>query len=209
MIQVTIGQSSGGFLSPPIIAAMISGLIALITAGVVAFIAWRQWRTAKDKLAIDLFDRRHVVWQRGSAAYTQALRELFLEREDGQGSLLPSPGLAEFGRAKEQAYFLFGVEVVKHWTAVEMALFHLGRGIGRKREMFEADDAFEARAPENDRYSQQAQVGWDELKRAIEPYMMMGHIAVNRPARRMRTSAARSKDAHHDRATTHQRPFDL
>lgn len=188
MIQVTIGQTSGGLLSPPIIAAMISGLIALITVGVVAFIAWRQWRTARDKLAIDLFDRRHAVWQRGSAAYTQALRELFLEREDGQGSLLPSPGLAEFGRAKEQAYFLFGVEVVKHWTVVEMALFHLGRGIGRKREMFESDDAFEARAAENDRYSQQAQVGWDELRRAIEPYMMMGHIAVNRPASRMRTA---------------------
>lgn len=186
MIQVTIGQSSGGLLSPPVIAAIISGLIAMITATIVGFIAWRQWQTAKDKLAIDLFDRRHAVWQTGSAAYTQALRELYSEREDGQGSLLPSPGLAAFGRAKEQAYFLFELEVVKHWTSVEMALYHLGRGIGRKRDMFEPEDAFDARMAEEDRYSRQAQLGWDELKKAIEPYMMMGHIAVNRPTTRKR-----------------------
>lgn len=188
MIQVTFGEATQPFWSPQIIAAMISAGVTLITAGFVGFIAWRQWKTATDKLALDLFDRRHAVWVRGSAAYTEALRELI--REDSyEPSFLVAPGLAEFGRAKEQAYFLFGLEVVKHWTAVEMALFHLGRRQGRIRGMFEPDESFEGRLADDDRYSQQAQVGWEDLKKAIEPYMMMGHVSVTRPAKAERVRA--------------------
>lgn len=184
MIQVTIGEAgASSALSAPIIAACISALVAIITGSVVAYIAWRQWRTAQDKLALDLFDRRHAVWREGSEAYTEALRDL-IENDGVLNEILwVTPGLAAFGRAKEKAFFLFGPDVMKAWQKVEMALFHLGKAKGRSRGMFEPDDAFEKRLRDEDRHSTDANVGWEELKAAITPYMMLGHMAVNRPAR--------------------------
>jgi hypothetical protein len=35
----------------------------LILAGIGAYIAWRQWRTAQDRLILDLFERRFQVFQ--------------------------------------------------------------------------------------------------------------------------------------------------
>lgn len=159
--------------------------VPTMIAAIVAWVAVQQWLTARDKLALDLFDRRHAVWREATEAYTQALRDLMSMDEDN-GPLWVPPGLAAFGRAKEKAYFLFGADVLEPWQRVEMALFQLGQRRGRKRGMLEDDDAFDFRLRQEDNHSTTAQVGWEQLRKAIEPYMMMGKIAVSRPARAKR-----------------------
>lgn len=58
-ITQTIGSGPvAGFWSPAIIAALISAATALSTGLIVSFFSWRQWLTAREKLVLDLFDRR-------------------------------------------------------------------------------------------------------------------------------------------------------
>jgi hypothetical protein len=37
--------------------------VAVVAAGIAGYIAWRQWRTAHDKLTFDLYDRRFKVYE--------------------------------------------------------------------------------------------------------------------------------------------------
>src|SRR5689334_7588384 len=41
----------------------ISPLLTTLIAAFVAYVAWQQYKTAKTKLKLDLFDRRYKVWQ--------------------------------------------------------------------------------------------------------------------------------------------------
>lgn len=44
--------------------SVLQALSVLIIGGIGAYIAWRQWRTAHDRLKLDLFDRRLAAYQR-------------------------------------------------------------------------------------------------------------------------------------------------
>jgi ABC-type nickel/cobalt efflux system permease component RcnA len=44
--------------------SVLQALSVLIIGGIGAYIAWRQWRTAHDRLKLDLFDRRLAAHQR-------------------------------------------------------------------------------------------------------------------------------------------------
>ena len=79
--------------------------IAAITAIFVAAVAFLQWRTAQQKAVLDLFDRRHAIYEivrkavgtvaSNSTAFDQA-REV------------------EYMQAMEDAYFFFGDDVEKY-----------------------------------------------------------------------------------------------
>jgi hypothetical protein len=43
---------------------VLQALSVLVIGGISAYIAWRQWRTAHDRLKLDLFDRRLAAYQR-------------------------------------------------------------------------------------------------------------------------------------------------
>jgi len=43
--------------------SLLSPIATLIVGLAVAIIAWQQWRVAKDKLRLDLFDRRYKVFE--------------------------------------------------------------------------------------------------------------------------------------------------
>jgi hypothetical protein len=69
---------------------------ALSAVGVTGYFARRQWRTAKDKLLLALFDKRFDLYQE--------LRAVVGRRND-------PTSLFDFGRVASRAQFLFGPEV--------------------------------------------------------------------------------------------------
>src|SRR5262245_18204513 len=70
-------------------------------AFIAAFIAYRHWRTAHDKLRLDLFDRRFAV-------YVETLDFLGSVVEGGYPA---SERYKSFARARDRAQYLFGPEV--------------------------------------------------------------------------------------------------
>jgi hypothetical protein len=79
----------------------------MIGCGVV-FIAWRQHRTARDKLRFEQYERRLAVWV--------ALKELFGEiRADGNISI---QSIFSFRGKTHEASFLFGPEIVGYLDTV-------------------------------------------------------------------------------------------
>lgn len=179
MIQVTIGPTSSGLLSPPIIAAMISGLVALITGTVVAVFAWRQWRTAKDKLALDLFDRRLANFRTWHAAYQE--RAHLLTTWNALGTPLnevrtPS---SELDTAIADARFLFGSRIHDELHGLESLMNDWSGALG-------------TRGDSHANLGKQARRRLRQLEEDVEPYMMLDAIAVNRPARRRDGTRRRS-----------------
>jgi hypothetical protein len=81
---------------------VVQWLVAAGTAVFVALVGFFQWRTAQDKAALDLFERRH---------------ELFLVVRKAVGQMVSSsPGFdqareIEFVEMMERAYFFFGDDV--------------------------------------------------------------------------------------------------
>lgn len=74
-------------------------MISLVTAfiaAIVALIAFLQWQTAREKVLLDLFDKRFEVYAELRAAVTQ--------RHDQTSS-------SDFARAASRAQFLFGPKV--------------------------------------------------------------------------------------------------
>jgi hypothetical protein len=90
-------------------------IVAIIAAGIAGLFGYRQWRTAHDKVVLDLFDRRSSV---------------FVDVYDGIGAVLAytedgeiRSAFRKFHEAREKARFLFGPEVLQ-WIeeAVQVAI---------------------------------------------------------------------------------------
>jgi hypothetical protein len=82
---------------------------------VAGYIAWRQWRTAHDRLILDLFERRFQVFQELTRTVSEAVSK-------------PHPAindLANFDQAFEKARFLFGPEVYGYLREVRGHLVNL------------------------------------------------------------------------------------
>lgn len=162
-------QLAPSFWSPQVMAAFISGFIALITAAVLSGITYRQWKTANDKLLMDLFDKRfdnfRTIMGAISAHYDGQPKSRTFEV---LMSNLPSLPMEAFYRGVAVSYFLFGTDVAETIRALEKALTALDAALA------------EPGPPEDDRVAEAR----DALNRAAidyieacEPYMMMGHIA--------------------------------
>jgi len=81
---------------------VVQWIVAAGTAVFVALVGFFQWRTAQDKAALDLFERRHEVF-------------LVVRKAVGQ-MVSSSPGFdqareIEFVQMMERAYFFFGDDV--------------------------------------------------------------------------------------------------
>jgi hypothetical protein len=50
-------------------------VLSAVVAVVAGYIAWRQWQTAREKLRLDLFDRRYVLYDSLQNMVTEALNE--------------------------------------------------------------------------------------------------------------------------------------
>lgn len=98
MTVANAGPNSWDAIWPDLIKGLPAAFVALVIGGVAALIAWRQYRVARAKLNLDLFEQRydlyHLIWTLLSA----------------QGSPVPQIE-ADFGNSIPKAFFLFGNEV--------------------------------------------------------------------------------------------------
>jgi hypothetical protein len=57
---------------------------AVVAAGIAGYIAWRQWRTAHDKLSFDLFERRFKVYEAAQSFFAAATYGRKVTEQDRQ-----------------------------------------------------------------------------------------------------------------------------
>jgi uncharacterized protein YhaN len=79
---------------------VLQALSVLVIGGIGAYIAWRQWRTAHDRLKLDLFDRRLAAYQRLKDATTPINASGKVTNEDAD----------RFAQAMHDMRFLFDKE---------------------------------------------------------------------------------------------------
>lgn len=87
----------------------ILGPIATLAVGcAVAFIAWQQWQLARNKLRLDLFDRRYKVYDA-----TRKFLAIF-----ARDYTFTDSQLGEFAADTSEAEFLFGSDVVDYLAQI-------------------------------------------------------------------------------------------
>lgn len=59
----------------PLWVAVLSGLLTPVIAIVASYVAWQQWRTNRNKLKLDLFDRRLAVYKAARSLIGTVLAE--------------------------------------------------------------------------------------------------------------------------------------
>jgi len=84
---------------------IIQWIVAAGTAIFVALVGFFQWRTAQQKAALDLFERRHAIYEivRNSVGKMRSSSTVFDQDHE-----------IEFMEAMERAYFFFGDDVKKY-----------------------------------------------------------------------------------------------
>lgn len=80
--------------------AMLTPMIAVVTA----YIAWQQWKINRQKLNLDLYDRRLKVYEEVRQILSIILRDAKASYDD----------LMKFYRAVSEADFLFGPEISEY-----------------------------------------------------------------------------------------------
>lgn len=103
------------------LSALGTPIIALIAGGWAGYIAWRQWRTAQNRLRLDLFDKRF-------AAYAAA-RDIM-----GCSSLRDEELAARFVSNAREARWILGAEIADYLeNIIAPRLFEL-IGINKRRD---------------------------------------------------------------------------
>lgn len=88
-------------------------MIAAITAGFVASVAFLQWRSAQQKAGLDLFERRHEIYETARRAVATIIND---------SNNFDQAHEIELMQAMERAYFFFGGNVHAYldqlWKAI-------------------------------------------------------------------------------------------
>jgi hypothetical protein len=94
---------------------LLFSIATLFLSVAVVVIAWQQWRVAKNKLRLDLFDRRYKVYDATRKFLAVILRE----------AKLTDPQLFEFYAGTSDAEFFFGAEVVDYLEQIRKRALHM------------------------------------------------------------------------------------
>tara|TARA_R110002051_G_scaffold225076_3_gene288032 strand:+ start:6007 stop:6549 length:543 start_codon:yes stop_codon:yes gene_type:complete len=151
----------------PLVVKIVTGVMPIAIAAIVAWVAIQQWITARDKLALDLFDRRFEAWKALDTAFDGYLADLSKSYDDGV--LDPEPGFdsMNFVRAESHTRFLFGEDFREKLGELTTHLFHLREG--------PADGSMYIPMRRH-----AVRLRW-ELEDIAERYMMLKSIGVARP----------------------------
>lgn len=153
---------------------------SLVLAAIVAYVAWRQWRTAHNKLALDLFDKRYAVYQRLNEALSRRHHECHYHPEPFGPDIFR---WRDFYLASHDAGLLFGPDVMEiidkmdeHLGDLEAHHNRLLKGEMKPDKLLDDPDFRRANGAYNSAF-----VAFERHARA---YMMLGHIAKNRPEKK-------------------------
>jgi hypothetical protein len=128
--------------------------------------AGQQWRTARDKLRLDLFDKRLAVY----SAAREFLGILLRQGHPEHGDFMP------LLRARDAAMFLFDEDVEQFLERVNLLGAQMGRW-HRDLEHFRDDVPQRLQAAEGLRTGmQRIHESFDELRRVMAPYMSFSQI---------------------------------
>lgn len=151
---------------------MIDVLTALLTPTIALAVAWvsfQQWKTARDKLNLDLFDKRYVVYRGATDAIRTVTRDGGCKNNEAFGLMLA---------AWSESQFLFGPEVQGYLDELLNVIIDVESA---QRVMED---------PQLDKNERSAQVKrkWEGVKRlsnerkqlvgVFKPYMLMDHRRV-------------------------------
>ena len=99
-----------------IVRALAPTLIAIIALFITAFFTRRQWKTAHDKLKLDLFEKRYATYN--------SLKKVLAETITIYGNCNDRE-IMEFVRASKGAEFLFEKDMVSYFEQVRKTLNHI------------------------------------------------------------------------------------
>ena len=94
---------------------IVLSIVPLFLSLAIAVFAGLQWRLARTKLRLDLFDRRYKVYDAAKKLLTLVLREAKLNLSD----------LTEFNIAVADAEFLFESDVLNYLKGLRKSAIHL------------------------------------------------------------------------------------
>jgi hypothetical protein len=94
-------QTSELPLSIQIVQALGPSLVAIVVGCVAAYVAYRQYKTAKDKLRLDLFEKRYTIYLEVKAILANTLQHGTVTYEE----------ISDFYRKVRSAELLFGPEI--------------------------------------------------------------------------------------------------
>jgi hypothetical protein len=146
--------------SLPIWALWIQWGGTIFIAGFVAFIGYRQWRTAHERVVLDLFEKRYEIIDRLHSIIGGVIRE----------GRAPTATAIEFLRGTQRATFLFGAEVNAYLDETYRLLIqqHL------------CDTRIEANGPDHHQWVEREAACFAEISKfnqrfqlRVEPYMRM------------------------------------
>jgi len=96
-----------GSLSFEIVKGLPVVFVTLVIGGIAAYIAWHQWRVARAKLNLDLFDKRYKIFEATWTELSQAIQQ--------PAKMISNPN---FTNLFPQAQFLFGLEILNYMQEV-------------------------------------------------------------------------------------------
>lgn len=155
-----------------------------IIAGLVGVVAWRQWRTARNKLALDLFDRRLAAWTTIQAALDTRRQEIRdTHQRTGQQALERSKTLTDLWSSLSVAHFLFGDDVREAFHDVDEAMY----SYAMTHPADEDDESHPGlKIMMTSHAVKRVLRERAKLERVVEPYMMLDRIGITKPARKAR-----------------------
>jgi hypothetical protein len=142
--------------------------LTALTAVVVAYIAWQQHRNVRDRLRMDLFEKRLVLYR--------AARDLISTALDQGGA--PSTMFFDFVQLMNEAEFLFGEEVFAHLEVLARRASQwrqIGGALAKSTDMPHSDRAaLESRDREMLEWFMAQSAA---TRKVFEPYLGFAHIS--------------------------------
>ena len=96
---------------------IMSALLTPVIAIVATYIAWQQWKTNRQKLAMDLYDRRLRIYQEVRKILSSVFRDANISMQ----------ALLEFYSSVSEVHFLFGPEISEYIDEIYKHGTNLGR----------------------------------------------------------------------------------